>query len=92
MIKKKLAFVSHVISFGLMLNLFVIFVAAYFNDFQIGVYINNYGEAYFEMILFPVTIIFCLIGLMFAWRDLKNEIVRKTSTKERKDAAADPTR
>jgi len=86
--KKKLAFISHVISFGLMFNLFVVFVAAYMNNYVIGVYVNEYGEAHFEMILFPLTIIFCFIGLFFAWRDLKNVAIREAKEKESKDAKA----
>ena len=84
-VKKKIAFISHTITFGLMLNLFIIFLSAYLNDFSVGVYINNYGEAHFEMILFPVTILFCLIGLYFAWRDIKNVMVKKVTTKKRED-------
>ena len=70
-LKQKLAFASHVFSFGLAVNLFIVFIAAYLNGFQIHVYVNNYGEAHIELIMFPVTLIFCFIGLCFAWRELK---------------------
>lgn len=62
---------SHVICFGLALNLFYLFLCAYFNSFVVVAYINNYGEATVELILIPLTLLFCLVGLIFAWRDRK---------------------
>jgi len=72
--KRFLAFSSHVICFGLAINLFYVFLCAYLNDFHVNIYVNNYGEAQFELILFPVTLVFCLVGLWFAWRFLKKVI------------------
>jgi len=69
--KRFLAFSSHVICFGLTCNLFYIFICAYLNDYQVIIYVNNYGEAIFEMILFPITIMFCILGLWFAWYNNK---------------------
>jgi len=37
--------------------LFITFLLAYFNNFEILININNYGEANFELALIPATII-----------------------------------
>lgn len=62
---------SHVICFGLALDLFYLFLCAYLNDFEVLIRVNHYGEAYVEMIIIPLTLLFCLVGLVFAWRDRK---------------------
>jgi len=69
--KRFLAFSSHVICFGLALNLFYVFVCAFLNGNRVIVYVNNYGELVLELVLFPLTLLFCLIGLWYAWRFLK---------------------
>ena len=60
---------SHVICFGLGIDLFYLFLCAYFNDFEVIIRVNQYGEAHVELILIPLTLLFCLVGLVFAWRD-----------------------
>jgi len=69
--RRMIKFASHLICFGLAIDLFYVFLCAYFNDFKVMIYVNNYGEAHAEMILIPVTLLFCLMGLVFAWRDRK---------------------
>ena len=69
--KRFLAFSSHVICSGLMLILFYIMLCAFLNDNHVNVYINNHGEVYLELILVPLTLIFCSVGLWFAWCSLK---------------------
>ena len=69
--KRFLAFSSHVICFGMALNLSYIFLCAYLNGYHVNVYVNNYDEAWFELILFSVTLLFCLFGLWYAWHFLK---------------------
>ena len=55
--KRFLAFSSHVICFGLSLNLFYIFIRAYFNKGRrVVVSVNAFGEAQVELILFPLTL------------------------------------
>jgi len=71
-----LGFASHVICFGLSLDLLYIIIRAYLNGYSITVYINNYGEANLELILIPVTLLFCLVGLWFAWRNLKKYLLK----------------
>lgn len=72
--KRFLAFSSHVICFGLAINLFYIFIRAFLNGNEIVVKVNEYGEAQFELILFPVTLLFCVVGLWLAWRFLRKEM------------------
>lgn len=67
---------SHLICFGLALDLFYLFLCAYLNDFEVIVRVNHYGEAHVELILIPLTLLFCLVGLVFAWRDMKNSMLR----------------
>ena len=62
---------SHLICFGLAIDLFYLFLCAYLNDFEVLIRINYYGEAQVELIIIPVTLLFCLVGLFFAWRDRK---------------------
>ena len=62
---------SHLICFGLAVDLFYLFLCAYFNDFSVMIRVNHYGEAYIELIVIPITLLFCLVGLVFAWRDGK---------------------
>ena len=69
--RKFIKLASHLICFGLALNLFYVFLRAYINGFTIMVDINSYGEAKAELILITVTISFCFVGLFFAWRDRK---------------------
>jgi len=69
--RKFIKIASHLICFGLALDLFYVFLYAYVNDFTIIVDINSYGEAKAELILITVTMIFCFVGLVFAWRDRK---------------------
>lgn len=71
--RKFIKFAGYVISFGLAVNLLYIFVYAYLNDYYAVVYVNTYGEAHIELILLPFTLLFCLVGLWFAWKDLKKE-------------------
>lgn len=73
--KRFLAFSSHVICFSLSLVLFYTFISAYMSDYDIIVQINEYGEAHIEMIILPITIGFCIIGLWFAWRFLKKAMI-----------------
>ena len=70
--KRIISFSSHVICFGMALNLCCVFLFAYFNDYRILVTVNDYGEAHIELILIPLTLVFCSIGLYFAWRHLKS--------------------
>ena len=69
--RKTIKIGSHLICFGLSLDLFYIFLCAYFNNGEVIVHINQYNEAQVELILIPLTLLFCLIGLFFAWRDIK---------------------
>ena len=69
--KRFLAFSSHVICFGLAINLFYIFLCAFFNGNRVVIYVNNFGEASMELFLFPLTLGFCMVGLWFAWCFLK---------------------
>lgn len=62
---------SHLICFGLAINLFYIFLCAYMNNYSVMVHVNNYGEAHVELILLPMTLLFCFIGLVFTWREIK---------------------
>jgi len=73
-----IGFMSHVICFGLALDLFYIFIRAFLNDNVIEVKINSYGEAVAELILIPVTLVFCLIGLWFAWKYLKKHFLKES--------------
>jgi len=69
-IEKFMIFSGYLISFGLAVNLFYIFLCAYLNDNQVVININNYGEAKAELILIPITLIFCLIGLFLMYKRL----------------------
>ena len=62
---------SHIMCFGLALDLFYLFLCAYLNDFEVRVRVNSYGEAHVELVLIPLTLLFCLVGLVFAVRDRK---------------------
>lgn len=69
--KKFIAFASHLLCFGLACDLLIIFFMAYLNEFRVVVYVNSFGEAHFELFLFPLTLVFCLLGLWYAWHYLK---------------------
>jgi len=71
--KQFIMFAGYTLSLGLATILFYIFLKAYQYGHKIIIYINNYGEANFELILFPITLLFCLIGLWFTWKDLKQQ-------------------
>ena len=62
---------SHIICFGLALDLFYIFLCAYFNDSEVLIRVNHYGEAHVEMIIIPLTLLFCLVGLVFEMKHIK---------------------
>ena len=44
--------------------LFYTFISAYFNNYQIIVRINNYGEANLELIFLPISIILGLYAIL----------------------------
>ena len=62
---------SHIMCFGLAIDLFYLFLCAYFNDFEVLIRVNQHGEAQVELIIIPITLLFCLVGLILAWRDRK---------------------
>ena len=69
-LEKFIQFSSHLICFGLAVDLFYVFLCAYFNGNSVTINVNTYGEAKLELILIPVTLLFCLVGLILAWRNL----------------------
>jgi len=70
-LEKFIQIASHIICFGLAVDLFYIFLRAYFNGNTIMININAYGEAKMEIVLISITLVFCLVGLVFAWINLK---------------------
>lgn len=83
--RRFLAFSSHLICFGLTLNLFYIWIRAYLSGNEIPVRVNTYGEVTLELILIPITLLFCLIGLMMAWKLIRKDILREVKDEVEKN-------
>lgn len=49
---------------ALSINLLIIFFLAFFNGYEWGVIVNDYGEAIFEAIVFPIWVIMGSITLI----------------------------
>jgi len=50
--------------FGASLFLFIEFLVAYFNGYQVSLTINDYGEAHFELVMLIIVILCGLITLI----------------------------
>ena len=61
--KKILSLIGITVLLANSITLYITFLFAYFNNGKIIVYVNNMGEANFEFILIPVTIILGLYAL-----------------------------
>ena len=68
---KFIQFSSHLICFGLAVDLLYVFLRAFLNGGSVVLDVNSYGEAKFELVLIPIVIVFCGIGLYFNWVSLK---------------------
>lgn len=57
LIKKMFIILGLATLIGNSIVLYIVFLSAYFNGYTTRVFVNNYGEANMEFILFPVAII-----------------------------------
>ena len=70
-LERFIAFAGYIISLGLAVDLFYIFLRAYLNGGSIMINVNEYGEAKMELVLIPIVLLFCIVGLYFSWKCLK---------------------
>lgn len=70
-IERIVALAGYLISLGLAVDLFYIFLRAYLNGGTIVINVNEYGEANMEVVLISIVLVFCGIGLYYSWRYIR---------------------
>lgn len=58
---------------GIFIIMFIVFLVAYLNDFKVGVYINEYGEAHVEWFMICIIFDVVLIGGWYMLKELKKK-------------------
>ena len=66
--KYKIIIASDFILLGLVIWGYIVFINIYMNGFSTTVYINRYGEANLELIVFPILIGFHVLGFYYLWK------------------------
>ena len=69
--KKYLGFASHCLCFGMACIGYRTWLLAFFNGYSICFGINDYNEAGIEFVLLPITLLFCIVGLIYSYKNLK---------------------
>lgn len=64
------------LSFGLSLSMFLTFLWAFFHGYRAWVTVNDYGEAYPELVMFLVLMPLIVYGLVLSYKKIKKEVVR----------------
>ena len=63
--KKKFVIGCYFIMLGLLIWGYIIFLTIYFNGNSMMIYVNRYNEADLELVVIPVLIFCCVVGLYF---------------------------